>query len=64
MVSVGSINLKVRFEYLSKIDDILVCHIDAGKLKLEMVMTRELAFDYILRLRVYSTEPRIRNMEN
>lgn len=59
-----TLNLKLRFEWLNEIDNLIVVHIDAGKLKLEMVMTYELALGYILNLRTFSTEPRNRKLEN
>ena len=64
MATAPRINLKIRFEYLNEIDDLLVCYIDAGKLKFEMIMTYEIAIDYIINLRVASTEPRERVIYN
>ena len=64
MATNAYIKLKMRFEWLNDIDDLLVVHIDAGKIKLEMVLPYDIAYQYVLNLRTYSKEPRIRKMEN
>ena len=58
------INLKIKFDGLNDIDGLLVAYIDAGKFQFELVMTREEALEYILNLRIASTEPRERNILN
>ena len=64
MATNAYIKLKMRFEWLNDIDDLLVVHIDAGKIKLEMVLPYDIAYQYVLNLRTYSKEPRTRKMEN
>ena len=64
MAKNASIDIKLSFEYLNDIDDLLVVHTQIGKLKFETVVTREVALRYILDLKINSTEPRIRKMEN
>lgn len=64
MMATARININLEFEYLNDIDDLIVVHTHIGRLKFEMVMTREVALRYILNLRINSTEPRTRKMEN
>ena len=64
MATNAHIKLKLSFEYLNDIDDLVVVHVNAGKIKLEMVLPYDIAYQYVLNLRTYSTEPRTRKMEN
>ena len=58
------IQVNVKLEYLNDIDDLIAVHTHIGKLKFEMVMTREMALRYILHLRINCAEPRTRKLEN
>jgi hypothetical protein len=56
--------VKLKFEWHDFLKDLLAVHVHVGHLKFEMILTYEMALQYILYLRIISTEPRTRKMEN
>ena len=56
--------IKLKFEWHNLLKDLLTVHVHVGNLKFEMILTYELALRYILYLKIMSSEPRIRKLEN